>query len=88
MKRVHVEVHGDVQGVFFRDSCRSEAQQRGVAGWVTNTASGTVEAEFEGPDGDVDAMVVWCRQGPSRASVERVDTREVDATGGSGFEVR
>lgn len=88
MKRVHVEVHGHVQGVFYRDSCRREAQARHVAGWVTNTVSGTVEGELEGADGDVDAVVAWCRSGPPQASVERVDVREVDVTGDSGFEVR
>jgi acylphosphatase len=88
MKRVHVEVIGLVQGVFFRDSCRREAQSRGVAGWVRNTSSGSVEAELEGPDGEVDAVVDWCRRGPRHAVVESVRVREVEPTGGSGFEVR
>ncbi|MGH8966187.1 MAG: acylphosphatase, partial [Actinomycetes bacterium] len=43
-----VVVHGRVQGVFFRDTCRREAQARGVAGWVSNRHDGTVEALFEG----------------------------------------
>ena len=90
MKRVHVEVSGMVQGVFFRDSCRGEAQARGVSGWVRNTSAGTVEAEFEGGDDDVDAVVAWCRSGPPQADVERVDVTAADPTGdiGSGFEVR
>ncbi len=88
MKRARVEVHGLVQGVFFRDSCRGEAEARGVSGWVRNTSAGTVEAELEGEDADVDALVAWCRHGPPRADVERVDVREVEATGGSGFTVR
>ena len=40
----HVVVHGRVQGVFFRDSCRREAQHAGVAGWVFNASDGTVHA--------------------------------------------
>jgi len=85
---VHVEISGMVQGVFFRDSCRSEARARGVSGWVRNTSAGTVEAQLEGDDGDVDALVAWCRTGPPRADVERVDVTDLDPTGGRGFEVR
>ncbi|HYH33551.1 MAG TPA: acylphosphatase [Nocardioides sp.] len=87
MKRVHVEVSGSVQGVFFRDSCRSEARSRGVAGWVRNTAEGAVEVELEGDDDAVDAMVEWCHTGPPRAEVEAVRTREVPPTGADRFEV-
>ena len=88
MKRVRVEVSGLVQGVFFRDSCRREAQRHGVSGWVRNTRSGTVEAELEGDGADVDALVAWCRTGPPHASVSGVDVTELSPTGGSGFEVR
>src|SRR4051794_29776215 len=44
-------VHGNVQGVFFRDSTRERANAHGVAGWVSNRADGAVEAVLEGaPD--------------------------------------
>lgn len=88
MKRVHVTVSGMVQGVFFRDSCRREARRRGVGGWVRNTSSGDVEAEFEGDDAGVDEMVGWCRQGPPAAVVEHVTATDVEPTGASHFEVR
>ena len=85
---MHVEVSGLVQGVFFRDSCRREAQQRGVSGWVRNTSTGTVEAELEGEDAAVDAVVAWCRSGPPHADVERVDVTATAPTGATRFEVR
>jgi acylphosphatase len=87
--RRRVFVRGDVQGVFFRDSARSEAQSRGVGGWVRNCSDGSVEAMFEGSADAVDALVEWCRSGPSRASVENVSVSEEEPSGGeSGFEVR
>src|SRR5215212_3901423 len=54
--RRRVTAHGHVQGVFFRDSTRQEAERRGVAGSVRNTGEGTVEAVFEGDEAAVDAL--------------------------------
>ena len=81
-------MHGRVQGVFFRDSARSAASSRGVAGWVRNAPDGTVEACFEGDEDAVASMVEWCRRGPSRAQVSRVDVEDVSPEGLGGFEVR
>ncbi len=86
--RRRVVVHGRVQGVFFRDSASEEAGRRGVAGWVTNRHDGAVEAVFEGPPDAVGAMVRFCREGPSRADVERVEESEEEPEGLSGFDVR
>jgi acylphosphatase len=86
--RRRVVVHGDVQGVFFRDSARQRAQSRGVAGWVTNRSDGAVEAVFEGDPDAVEAMVSFCRDGPRGASVERVEENEEEPEGLDGFSVR
>lgn len=83
-----VLVHGRVQGVFFRDSTRREADRHGVAGWVTNRDDGTVEALFEGDPRDVEALVTWCRTGPSRAEVAQVDVQDAEPSGLGGFEIR
>jgi acylphosphatase len=86
--RSRVVVHGHVQGVFFRDSCRREASSRGVAGWVTNRPDGAVEAVFEGDAGAVRAMVDWCRGGPRSADVSSVEESSEEPEGVSGFEIR
>ena len=83
-----VVVHGRVQGVFFRDSTRSQAERLGVAGWVENRGDGTVAAHLEGPAEAVEALVDWCRSGPSHAQVERVDVDETAPQGFDGFAVR
>jgi acylphosphatase len=83
--RKRVIVHGRVQGVFFRDTTRRTAETRGVSGWVRNNRDGSVEALFEGPEEDVDAMVGFCREGPRGATVERVDVREEEPEGLTGF---
>ena len=86
--RAHVWVSGRVQGVWYRQSCSVEARSAGVSGWVRNCADGRVEAVFEGPGEVVDRMVSWCRVGPPRAAVERVDVVREAPEGLSGFSVR
>lgn len=86
--RSRVVVHGHVQGVFFRDSARREAEARGVVGWISNRPDGAVEAVFEGDPGDVAALVEFCRRGPRGADVDSVDERTEDAEGLTGFRIR
>jgi acylphosphatase len=80
-----VVVDGRVQGVFFRDTCRREAEARGVAGWVRNRSDGRVEAVFEGSSLAVEGMVAWCRQGPPSARVDALEVSEEPPTGAAGF---
>jgi acylphosphatase len=85
--RARVVVRGRVQGVFFRDSTRRHAEQRGVSGWVRNCADGSVEAVFEGPPEQVERMVDFCREGPRGAQVEQVESHEEEAEGMTGFSI-
>ena len=86
--RRRVVVHGNVQGVFFRDSTEKEARSRGVAGWVRNRDDGAVEAVFEGDEDAVEAMVEFCRSGPSQADVDRVEVDDEEPDGLDEFHVR
>jgi acylphosphatase len=86
--RRRVLVSGRVQGVWFRDGCAREARARGVDGWVRNRPDGSVEATFEGLAADVDALVDWCRRGPTRAQVRGVEVAEELPTGEAGFAIR
>jgi acylphosphatase len=77
-KTLRLVIHGRVQGVFFRDSMRSEAQKLMIAGWVRNHRDGSVEAAVQGDPAAVDAIVRWARRGPLHARVERVETEPYD----------
>ena len=81
-------VSGRVQGVFFRDSARQEAESRGVAGWVRNRADGTVEAHVEGESGAVESLIAWARHGPPHARVEGVEVCNASVEGLRGFAIR
>jgi acylphosphatase len=88
MIRARVVVHGMVQGVWFRDSCRTAARREGVSGWVRNREDGAVEAVFEGEAQAVAHLVAWCRVGPPRAEVSRIDVTEEAPEGVHGFAIR
>jgi acylphosphatase len=87
MERVRrrVIITGRVQNVWYRDSCRSEAQARGVDGWVRNCSDGSVEAVFEGSPDSVAQMVAWCRVGPPRAHVNGLDVIPEPVQSEDGF---
>ena len=71
--RAHVFVSGIVQGVFFRQKTRQQAQSRGVTGWIRNMDDGRVEAIFEGEEDSVKALVDFCSKGPKGALIINVD---------------
>jgi len=75
-RRLRVRITGRVQGVFFRESTRKEAQRLGVQGWVRNLDDGSVEAVVQGPAAEVDAFVEWCHRGPQLARVDAVTVSE------------
>lgn len=80
---------GRVQGVYFRDSTRREAERVGASGWIANRADGTVEAVFEGDPGAVTAMVEFCRRGPGHAEVTSLEVLVEEPLGEPpGFRIR
>ncbi len=86
--RRRVVVHGRVQGVFFRGATEERARLAEVDGWVRNRRDGTVEAAFEGTVEAVDALVQFCREGPSWAQVDRVEVSDEPPRGERSFQVR
>ena len=57
MVREHIRFTGEVQGVGFRFTCASLAKKLGLVGWVRNDPDGAVTGEFQGTQGDIDALV-------------------------------
>lgn len=88
MRRVHVTVRGEVQGVGYRYTMRMVARDAGVAGWVRNRRDGSVEAEIEGTDSQVDEVLAWMAEGPPGSLVDAATVTDAEPTGERGFEVR
>jgi len=89
MVRVHIQISGRVQGVFFRYETQALAEEIGVKGWVRNTPDGGVEAVFEGEKEKVERMLDFCRRGPPGAKVIGVEVKWEPYRGGfSSFDIR
>jgi acylphosphatase len=79
--RRRVLISGMVQGVAFRAYMRDVARRAGVYGWVRNLRDGRVEAVIEGEEDKVNAVIAWCRKGPSLSHVEDVKVYEETFSG-------
>ena len=84
----HLVIRGWVQGVWFRESMRREAESLGVAGWVRNRNDRTVEAHIEGAPEAIEAIVRWAHRGPDTAEVLGVDQTTVAVENLTAFEKR
>lgn len=79
MKRLHVTIHGNVQGVNFRASTLREAQRLNVRGWVKNNRDGSVEVVAEGEQAQLEKLREFLQHGPPAAKVISVDQQWDDA---------
>jgi acylphosphatase len=85
--RRRILVSGQVQGVFYRDTCRREAERLGVGGRVSNLDDGRVEVIAEGDPDAVEAMIEWCRKGSDPADVSNIEVEEQNPQGEDRFHV-
>lgn len=87
--RAHVWISGDVQGVFFRSSIRSQALLKQTKGWVKNLFDGRVEAVFEGNKENIEELLSFCREGPPGSRVNDVEVKwEKPTSSFSGFDIK
>ncbi|RZV37654.1 MAG: acylphosphatase [Chromatiales bacterium] len=80
-------IYGRVQGVWFRDSTRREAQRLAIAGHAINLPDGNVEVLACGAPDALRELETWLQSGPPLASVSRVDSVVVEATPTTGFRI-
>ena len=79
--RLHIRVHGRVQGVGFRAHVEHVARELGLTGWVRNVGYDRVEAVAEGPKGKLEKLEQSMRTGPLGSSVDEATPEWLDATG-------
>ncbi len=72
MKRVHILISGEVQGVYFRSFIKERAQELGLTGYVRNAPDHKVEAIVEGHELKINKLIEICKEGPLGAKVSQV----------------
>lgn len=70
-------VSGKVQGVFFREWTRQQADRLSLTGHALNTADGRVEVLAFGSEASLEELAKQLQQGPPAARVEKVVAESV-----------
>jgi acylphosphatase len=78
-------VSGKVQGVFFRDAAKNQAEMLGLKGWAKNLPDGRVEVVTEGDATAIERFARWAREGTTRARVTGVEATTEVPEGIAGF---
>lgn len=81
-------VTGRVQGVFFRESARQEADRLGLTGRAVNLPDGRVEVLACGEPEALDDLEAWLQKGPPASRVKSVERKETDEAAPPGFITR
>lgn len=82
MRRMHLIVHGKVQGVFYRENTMNAARKiGGLIGYVKNLKDGTVEVVAEGEDKKLKELLTACKKGSFQSDVRQIDETYGEATG-------
>jgi len=75
-KSVRVYINGNVQGVFFIEFIKENAEKHNVKGFVRNLEDGRIEIFLEGNPNGVNSMIELCKKGPKHAQIKNVEINE------------
>ncbi len=86
-KTARILISGVIQGIFFRDFIKQNADRLGAKGFVRNLEDGRVEVFLEGDVDTVNAMTEICRRGPQHAQIKNVEVHEEKYQGFKDFRI-
>jgi acylphosphatase len=86
-RTISILVTGKVQGVFYRKSARDHAAGLGLTGEVWNQPDGSVMIIATGEAEPLALFTEWCKQGPPRAKVDKIQTTELELRQFSHFNI-
>ena len=87
MKRIRININGQVQGVGFRPTVYRYAKDNSLAGWVTNTSQGVL-IEVEGKQDNIDEFVQQLKEHPpAQARIDEIDIAAVELKKESDFKI-
>jgi len=86
-KAIRIYIFGNVQGIFFRNFIKENADKLKIKGYTRNKDDGSVECWFEGEQEKVAKLIEICKQGPKEAVVKRIDQIEEKFQGFKDFKI-
>mgnify|MGYP001580774356 CR=1 FL=1 len=86
-KSVRLYIDGTVQGVFFRNFVKENAEKNDIHGFVRNLENGKIEVFLEGDNEKVDRMIEICGKGPKHAMIKNIVIKEEKFQGFKDFKV-
>ncbi len=81
MQRIVIQIKGVVQGVLFRQNCKSLADTLGLVGFARNEKDGSVTIVAEGEQEALQNLAAWAHSGPQHSVVEDITETKNKATG-------
>jgi acylphosphatase len=75
-KAVKIVIDGTVQGVFFRQFIKTEADKLSVKGLTRNLENGNVEVIAEGDKEALEKLIEICKKGPQFAQIRSLKVEE------------
>ena len=86
-KSIRLAITGSVQGVFFRNFIKENADKKNVKGYVRNLEDGRVEVFLEGNLENVNSMISICKRGPQHSIVRNVEEKDEKFQGMTEFKI-
>jgi len=76
LQTISIIIKGKVQGVYYRQTTQEKAMALGITGTARNLPDRSVKIIATGTREQLDKLLAWCRQGPSRAEVSGIETKD------------
>lgn len=74
-KSIRIYLEGTVQGIFFRNFVKEQAENLDIKGFVRNLEDGRIEIFLEGDNTSVEKMVEICKKGPKHAQIRKLEIK-------------
>jgi len=75
-KSIRLYISGIVQGIFFRNFVKENAERYNVKGFIRNLDDGRIEIFLEGNVDEVNKMIEVCKTGPKHSQIKNVEEKE------------
>ena len=86
-KSIRLFLTGSVQGVFFRQFIKDNADKNSIKGYVRNLEDGRLEVFLEGDNEKVENMKAICERGPKHAHIRNVEEKPESFQGFKEFKI-